>query len=178
MGEPAGRAATAPEGHMTNRERLQAPPPDGCQAQPTLLVAEDDPMSQLLLKEALRDAGMPGELEFVNDGETLVARLRELLGERRGAPVGAMLILLDLNMPGLGGRQALVEIRKDKALRLVPVVVFSTSSAERDVDFCYREGANSYVVKPLDYNGLLEAVGDLCRFWLRTAITPRLLPVG
>jgi two-component system response regulator len=139
---------------------------------PLILAAEDDPMSQLLLKEALLEAGMPGELRFVNDGESLIQLLRDLVGDRHdGRPV-SVLVLLDLNMPGRGGRQALVDIRGDAALRPLPVVVFSTSNAERDIEFCYREGANSYVVKPLDYNGLLEAIGDMCRFWLRTAVTP------
>jgi len=141
---------------------------------PLILAAEDDPTSQILLKEALQDAGMPCELEFVNDGESLVLRLRELVGPRHDDRVVPVLVLLDLNMPGRGGRQALVDIRRDATMRPMPIVVFSTSSAERDIDFCYREGANSYVVKPLDYNSLLEAIGDLCKFWLRTAVTPRM----
>lgn len=84
------------------------------------------------------------------------------------------LILLDLNMPGLDGRQVLDEIKGHNTLKRLPVVVMTTSSDQRDIDQCYEHGANSYVVKPVDLNGFLSAIARLRDYWFKIVVLPKI----
>lgn len=142
----------------------------------TILMADDDADDRLLASEALAESGTRGALLFVEDGEELLDYLR-----RRGRwspPAEAPrpgLILLDLNMPRKDGRQALREIKADPALRRIPVVVLTTSAAESDVAGSYDLGANSFVTKPLSFDGLVRAMRSLASYW---ADTVRLPPAG
>jgi len=86
------------------------------------------------------------------------------------------LILLDLNMPGLDGRKTLQLIKGNSELQQIPVIVLTTSSDERDVDACYRMGANSYVQKPVSFDGLIEAIKRLKEYWFEIALLPKELP--
>ncbi|KAA2285404.1 response regulator [Arenimonas fontis] len=139
----------------------------------TILIAEDDPDDRLMAEEAFRECRMENPLHFVGDGEELMDYLR-----RRGRYSGASdhpepgLILLDLNMPRKDGREALHEIKADPALRHIPVVVLSTSSAEEDVLRSYRDGGNSFITKPASFAGMLEVVRNLGRYWLETVDLP------
>lgn len=83
------------------------------------------------------------------------------------------LILLDLNLPGTDGRDVLQEIKKDGELRRIPVIVLTTSEDERDVEKCYQYGANSYIHKPVNFEGFLTAIQRLKGFWFEVAILPR-----
>ncbi len=85
------------------------------------------------------------------------------------------LILLDLNLPGLDGRDVLRKIKADHSLRLIPVVVMTSSADQRDIDRCYEAGANTYIVKPLDWDGFLAAVARLKEYWLEIALLPKVL---
>ncbi len=140
---------------------------------PVILCAEDDPDDQTLTRDALAEGGNPAELRFVGDGEELLDYLH-----RRGAhsdPSSAPtpgLILLDLNMPRLDGREALQAIRADRTLHNLPVVVFTTSNAEEDVQRLYDLGANSYVVKPVSFQGLVRVLDDVRRYWFETVELP------
>jgi CheY-like chemotaxis protein len=109
----------------------------------------------------------------VEDGEELLDYLR-----RRGryappapAPVPG-LVLLDLNMPRKDGREALAEIKADPELRKIPVVVFTTSKRDEDVQRSYCAGANSFVVKPVTFQGLVDLMATLKRYWLETVELP------
>ncbi|GIK19960.1 MAG: response regulator [Leptolyngbya sp. PLA2] len=139
----------------------------------TVLVAEDDADDRLITREAWDEADLDNDLRFVEDGEEL---LDYLFRRGRYAAVDAAprpgLILLDLNMPKVDGRDALREIREHETLRCVPVVVLTTSGAAEDVAWAYDTGANSYMRKPSTYSGLSETVKAIGRYWLEHAELP------
>ena len=82
------------------------------------------------------------------------------------------LILLDLNLPGTDGREVLTQIKADGQLKMIPVVVMTSSRDQTDIDACYRQGANSYVVKPVDLTGFIEAIARLRDYWFQTVLLP------
>lgn len=83
------------------------------------------------------------------------------------------LVLLDLNMPGLDGRKTLQLIKEDANLKRIPVIILTTSSDERDVEACYQMGANTYVQKPVSFDGLIEAIKRLKEYWFEIALLPK-----
>jgi two-component system response regulator len=82
-------------------------------------------------------------------------------------------ILLDLNLPGTDGRDLLLEIKNDERLKLIPVVVLTTSADERDIEMCYRAGANSYMKMPVDLGGFVTAIQRLKDYWFEIVILPK-----
>ena len=138
-----------------------------------ILVADDDPEDCLLVRDALEESRLANELHFVGDGEQLLDYLN-----RRGAyadPVVAPrpgLILLDLNMPKMDGREALAEIKNNANLRQIPVVVLTTSSAEEDIFRSYDLGVNSYITKPLTFESLVRVMQALGRYWFEIVELP------
>jgi CheY-like chemotaxis protein len=82
------------------------------------------------------------------------------------------LVLLDLNMPNVDGRQVLHEMREDRQLQMIPVVVLTTSEAVTDVMMSYALGANAFVVKSFDFDTFCESIGKLCEFWFTVAVFP------
>ena len=139
----------------------------------TILMADDDPEDRLLAKEALDEARLANDLHFVENGEELMDYLRQ-----RGAysdPTESPrpgLILLDLNMPKMDGREALKEIKKDQLLRRIPVVILTTSKAEEDVIRTYDVGASSFVTKPVTFEGLVDVMKGLARYWFEIVKLP------
>lgn len=83
------------------------------------------------------------------------------------------LVLLDLNMPGMDGRKTLEVIKQDDSLKQIPVIILTTSSDERDIQACYRTGANTYVQKPVSFDGLIEAIKRLKEYWFEIALLPK-----
>jgi two-component system response regulator len=83
------------------------------------------------------------------------------------------LILLDLNMPGLDGRKTLQMIKQDAKLRDIPVIILTTSADQRDIEHCYQIGANTYIQKPVSFDGLIDAIKRLKEYWFEVAILPR-----
>ncbi|NJM74531.1 MAG: response regulator [Acaryochloridaceae cyanobacterium RU_4_10] len=81
------------------------------------------------------------------------------------------LVLLDLNLPGTDGREVLCQIKRDKNLKTIPVIVFTTSSSPNDIESCYQKGANSYIIKPINFNQLKQSIQTILDFWF-TANTP------
>ena len=130
-----------------------------------ILLAEDDGDDVLMATDALRDANADHDLHRVADGEELM----DYLHGRAGTAPRPDLILMDLNMPGKDGREALEEIKSDPELRPIPVVVLSTSSDSVDIADSYDLGANSYLVKPRDYRGWVEMMRAVDRFWFSQA---------
>ncbi|MCH8206005.1 MAG: response regulator [Chloroflexi bacterium] len=129
-------------------------------------MAEDDPEDRLLAREALAQARLANDLRFVEDGEQLMdylnhrGRYMDIADSPRPG-----LILLDLNMPKKDGREALREIKTDPQFRRIPVVVLTTSKAEEDIFRTYDLGANSFIVKPVSFQGLVEVMKTLRRYW-------------
>ena len=135
-----------------------------------LLMAEDDPEDQMLVRKALKHARLYNELNTVNDGEKLMQYLRRQ-GEYADAELPD-LILLDLNMPRKDGREALAEIKADPVLRRIPVVVLTTSSAEEDIFRSYDLGVNSYIQKPVTFDKLVEVCEKLGEYWFEIVKLP------
>lgn len=139
----------------------------------TILMADDDPDDCELAREALAEARVTNDLRIVGDGEELMDYLK-----RRGpyaAPEESPrpgLILLDLNMPRKDGREALQEIKRDPALRTIPIVVLTTSKAEEDVYRTYDLGVNSYIKKPVMFDGLVDVMRTLKLYWFEIVQLP------
>lgn len=131
-----------------------------------ILLAEDDEDDFLLTRSALEEAHVLNDLRRVADGEELLAYLRHQPPfEGDGLSPRPSLILLDLNMPRKDGREALREIKGDPELRQIPIVVLTTSRSEEDVLRSYDLGVNSFVKKPVSFEGLVEALRVLGRYW-------------
>lgn len=139
----------------------------------TILCAEDDADDRMLMRDALEEIQLGDRLLFVEDGEELMAYLRRQ-GQWADATLSPRpsLILLDLNMPRKDGREALREIKQDERLRRIPVVVLTTSSAEVDILHSYGIGANSYIIKPVTFDGLVGVMRALGRYWSSIVALP------
>ena len=135
-----------------------------------LLLVEDDPGDVLMTTEALEESKLLTSLHVVRDGEDAVAFLRQE-GTHADAP-RPDLILLDLNLPRLDGREVLAEIKADPDLRRIPVVVLTTSSAEEDVLRSYDLHANAYVTKPVDFDRFVEVFRQIDDFWISVVRLP------
>jgi CheY-like chemotaxis protein len=138
----------------------------------TILVAEDDPDDQLLTRDALEESRITNTVCFVNDGQELLDYLRHAGCYAEHPPVRPDLILLDLNMPRKDGREALAEIKADPALRSIPVVILTTSKAHEEIQRAYDLGANSFIVKPVSFEGLVNAVRVVAQYWFTIVRLP------
>jgi two-component system response regulator len=139
----------------------------------TILLADDDADDRLLTQEALVESRLVNELRCVEDGQELLAYLRHQ--GRYANPDDAPrpgLILLDLNMPKMDGREALAEIKADPALRRIPVVVLTTSQAEEDIARTYDLGVNSFISKPVLFTSLVEVLARLGHYWFELVELP------
>jgi chemotaxis family two-component system response regulator Rcp1 len=136
----------------------------------SILLVEDNAGDVRLTREALREARVDVELIAVSDGEEALAYLRK--EGRHSDARRPDLVLLDLNLPKRNGLEVLEDMRRDPALRLLPVIMLTTSAAAHDVSACYDRGVNSYVVKPLDLDDFTSVVRAIDAFWLQTARLP------
>ena len=140
----------------------------------TILICDDDEDDRMLTQQALEDAHISNNLRFVEDGEQLLDYLYqrgEYSGETGKAPRPG-LILLDLNMPKMDGREALKVIKGDKTLHDIPIVVLSASRLDQDIVRSYQLGVNSFITKPVTFSGLVEAMNVLGRNWLEIVELP------
>jgi len=138
-----------------------------------ILMADDDDDDRLLTRDAVTEAGLNGDLHFVENGEELLDYLchRGKYQSPAEAPRPG-LILLDLNMPLKDGREALKEIRADPELRMIPVVVLTTSKADTDIGAIYELGANSFISKPFQFEALVGVMKMLGQYWFNTVELP------
>jgi len=139
----------------------------------TILYADDDPEDRMLVKDAWEENRLANELHFVEDGEELMDYLRRegKYKALENAPLPG-LILLDLNMPRKDGREALKEIKGDVRLRSIPVVVLTTSKAEEDILRAYDLGVNSFILKPVTFQSLVELTMTLSKYWFELVELP------
>ena len=146
---------------MTNRERI------------TILMADDDPDDRLLVQDAFDEIRLDNPLVFVEDGIELLDYLhrRGAYTHLAGTPLPG-LILLDLNMPKKDGREALKEIKQDPTLRAVPIVILTTSNAEEDILRTYDLGTNSFIVKPVTFDKLVEIIHKVTQYWFEIVRLP------
>jgi CheY-like chemotaxis protein len=144
-----------------------------------ILMADDDPDDRELTRDALAESRLANELRFVQDGVELMDYLHHRGAYGRGASAPRPgVILLDLNMPRKDGREALREIKADPELRAIPVVVLTTSRAEEDIARSYELGANSFISKPVTFDGLVSVVRGLGQYWFDIVALPRGAPGG
>ncbi len=135
-----------------------------------ILLVEDNPGDVRLTQEALRDGKLHTRLNIVRDGEEALAFLRRQ-GPHADAP-RPDLILLDLNLPRKSGQEVLAEIKNDEQLRRIPVVVLTSSQAEKDILTSYDLNANCYISKPVDLEQFIRVVRSIEDFWLTVVKLP------
>ena len=133
----------------------------------TILLVEDSHNDVELMLQAFSEKNITDTVQVARDGQEA---MDFLLGQGKfaGRPAGnPLVIILDLKMPKVDGFEVLKRIKTDDHLKLIPIVVFSSSSEERDVNACYQRGVNAYVVKPVDFNEFIDAVQRMGFFWSR-----------
>lgn len=140
-----------------------------------ILVAEDDEEDRMLLSDAMEEGKLANKLRFVVDGEELLNYLlgRKAYADRELYPLPG-LILLDLNLPKIDGREALKLIKADATLKRIPVIILTTSKAEEDIIRTYDLGVNSFITKPVTFDGLVDVTQTLSHYWFEiVALPPR-----
>jgi len=139
----------------------------------TILMADDDTDDRRLTQEALDESRLLNDLRFVEDGEELLNYLRRQ-GKYRDPATAPRpgIILLDLNMPRLDGRAALQEIKKDPDFCKIPVVILTTSQADQDIYSSYDLGVNSYIVKPVTFESLVDVLQTMEKYWFEIVELP------
>src|SRR3954469_14411372 len=135
-----------------------------------ILMVEDSPTDVLITREALRDSKLVNELHVVEDGVEAMAFLRKE-GQYASVP-RPDLVLLDWNLPKKDGRDVLKEIKSDEQLKLIPVVVLTSSKAEMDVFRAYGLHANAYITKPVRFESFVEMVALIGQFWFSVVTLP------
>lgn len=135
-----------------------------------ILLVEDDPGDVLMTREAFADNKVANRLSVVSDGVSALEYLRKE-GQYADVPTPD-LVLLDLNLPRMDGREVLQSLKEDELLRTIPVVVLTTSGAEEDVIRSYSLHANAYVTKPVDFNRFIEVVRQIDEFFVTVVRLP------
>ena len=138
-----------------------------------ILMAEDDEDDRLLALDAFTEVKLLNDLYFVENGEELLDFLyhRGAYADPETSPRPGI-ILLDLNMPKKDGRAALKEIKSDENLRSIPIIVLTTSKAEEDIYNSYELGVSSFIVKPVTFEGLVNVITNLGRYWFEVVELP------
>ena len=152
--------------------RLHTPPANGLSGSDaiTVLMVEDDPDDVYLTRDALHTSRLRMNLDVVSDGVEAMQYLRA--PHNRVQPRRPKLVLLDLNLPRMDGREVLTAIREDPTLTDIPVVILTTSHAEEDIAASYRQHANSYISKPVDIEQFRSVVASIESFWFTVAQLP------
>ena len=139
----------------------------------TVLLVEDNPRDVRLTQRAFEQASVPHDLRVVRDGDEALAYLHR---EGDYAAVDSSpkpdMILLDLNLPRMGGHELMQHVRQDVRFRQVPIIVLTTSGRPDDVRQAYDNGANAYLLKPVEFSRFTEVIGHLASFWLETVELP------
>ncbi|MFD2999515.1 response regulator [Pontibacter toksunensis] len=140
-----------------------------------ILIADDDAEDRMLVRDALEESRLKNNIHFVENGEELMDYLhhRGRFSDKSKYPTPG-LILLDLNMPKKDGREALKEIKEDDTLKLIPVVVLTTSKAEEDILRTYNLGVSSFITKPVTFASLVDVMKTLSKYWFEIVELPKL----
>lgn len=144
--------------------------PDPARRPMCILLIEDNPADIELTRQCFRESRIPNEVHAARNADAAFAFLRRS-GEFANAP-RPDLVLLDLNLPGIDGREILAGFKRDPDLRTIPVVVLTTSDADADVCEAYRLQANSYLCKPVDLDEFIELADAVCTYWFRYVTLP------
>jgi CheY-like chemotaxis protein len=145
----------------------------------TIVVADDDEEDRVLTKMALSRSRLTNDLYFCHDGVDLLDYLRRSgRWSEPGAAPRPGVILLDLNMPRMDGREALAQIKADPQLRTIPTVVLTSSKAEKDIAATYDLGVNSFITKPVTFTALVEVLEVWSQYWFQIVELPSPVEVG
>jgi len=131
-----------------------------------VLLVEDSEEDVNLMIETLKVSDFTINLRVAQDGEEAMLYLKDL---QRQMPD---LVILDLNMPRKNGREVLLEMKKDPRLKVIPVVILTTSRSKEDISYCYQNYSNCYICKPLDFDNYFDVIREIERFWLKTVSLP------
>lgn len=144
------------------------------QSNTLVLLVEDSDEDYETVTRAFKKSGMGNPVVRCCDGDEALDYLhrRGKFADSKAFPAPGM-ILLDLNLPGTDGYEVLAEIKHDQDMKTIPVIVLTSSSDQRDIDRCYASGANSYMRKPVSFEGFVEAVQRLKEYWFEIAILPK-----
>ena len=139
-----------------------------------ILIVEDNDDDYFATMRAFKKANLANPVQRCTNGDQALDYLLER-GEfsAPGKAPRPSIILLDLNLPGTDGRSVLRSIKDTPSLLKTPVVVLTTSNAEQDIEECYAAGANSYVQKPVDFDGFIRAIAQLSEYWLEVSVLPK-----
>jgi two-component system response regulator len=139
-----------------------------------ILLVEDNQDDYEATSRAFKKANLCNPIVWCKSGRDALDFLKQE-GAYKDAGKGSRpgLVLLDLNMPGMDGRKTLQAIKRDDTLKQIPVIILTTSSDERDIQTCYQAGANTYVQKPVSFDGLIEAFKRLKAYWFEIALLPK-----
>lgn len=139
----------------------------------TVLLIEDNPRDVRLTQRAFMQAGLAHDLQVVRDGDEALAYLhREGAYKEPGRAPRPDVIWLDLNLPRMGGHEVLRRLKQDPRFKQVPIIVLTTSGRADDVRQAYDNGANAYLLKPVEFTRFTEVMGQLGKFWLETVELP------
>jgi len=138
-----------------------------------ILLVEDNPADQELTVRALKKGTLNTDLQIVEDGQEALDYLRKSGPFANKDCPFPDLILMDINMPRMDGKQALKEIRNDPDLKSIPIVMLTTSSADRDVFESYKLGVNAYINKPVEISDFINVISRLEDFWFRLTLLPK-----
>lgn len=138
-----------------------------------ILIADDDAEDTMLIKDALKESRLKNGVQSVEDGEELMHYLRNegKYSDKKKYPTPGI-ILLDLNMPKKDGREALKEIKSDKNLRSIPIVILTTSKAEEDILKTYNLGVSSFITKPVKFSTMVDVMKTLNKYWFEIVELP------
>lgn len=138
----------------------------------TILMADDDPDDRMLMKKAMDHTRTKHRIQFVENGSDLLDFLRNQGAYQDEKNQKPALILLDLNMPKMDGREALRLLKSDPELKRIPVIILTTSKAQKDIFETYDLGANSFICKPVRFQELVDIVVEIENYWLETVLLP------
>lgn len=138
-----------------------------------ILLADDDAEDRMLIMDALKESRLKNNIQCVENGEELIDFLynKNKFSDKSKYTLPGI-ILLDLNMPKKDGREALKEIKADKNLRSIPIVILTTSKAEEDILKTYNLGVNSYITKPVSFSAMVDVMKTLNKYWFEIVELP------
>jgi CheY-like chemotaxis protein len=136
----------------------------------SILLIEDDAIHMKLIRRALEKSGYGDNIINLDDGEKAISYL--FPQEKREKHSLPRLIIMDINLPKINGIEVLRRIKEDEKLRIIPVVMLTTSSNRMDMEKCFKYNANSYIVKPLDFQNFMDKMKNVAQYWLEVNTVP------
>lgn len=136
-----------------------------------ILIGEDDSDDRYLIQSAFEENSFNDQLQFFSDGVEIMEQLEAIRTGKAGNKYPRF-ILMDLNMPKRDGKETLKLIKENKFFQKIPVIIFSTANSEQEMLRCYELGANSYIAKPNNFEGLVKLIAVIRSYWLDTSLVP------